>query len=68
MAATEVWIGKNEATGEITLKPKADDQRRRNIAELFGLIKENSRAHDFIPARKAGELSNPFDEPARRAS
>lgn len=65
--ASEVWISKNEFTGEITLKPKDDDQRRRNIAQLLSLIKENSCTDDFLPARKVGELRNPFDELAPRA-
>ena len=34
----EMWISKNEVSGEITLKPKDDDQRQRNLAELFRMM------------------------------
>jgi antitoxin VapB len=61
--AREVWISKNEVTGEITLKPKeSEDQRQRNLAELFRLIKENPFNEDFIPARTDDESRNPFAE------
>ena len=63
----EVWISKNEATGEITLKPKDDDQRQRNIAELFRLIKESPFTEDFVPERLNDEVRNPFDQPGRPA-
>ena len=65
--ASEVWISKNEFTGEITLKPKDDDQRQRNIAQMLSLIKENTCIDDFVPDRKVGELRNPFDEATPRA-
>ena len=32
---------KNEATGEIILKPKDDDQRKRDLDELFQLIRRS---------------------------
>ena len=60
--AKEMWIAKNEVTGEITLKPKDDDQRKKNIDELFRLIAENPFTEDFIPERVAEESRNPFDE------
>jgi hypothetical protein len=63
----EVWISKNKVTGEITLKPKDDDQRQRNIAELFRLIKESPSTEDFIPERLNDEVRNPFDVPTRPA-
>ena len=45
----EMWIAKNEVTGEITLKPKpSEDQRKRNLAELFRLIAENPLPDDFL--------------------
>ena len=49
------------------LKPTDDDQRKRNIARLLSLIKENTRTDDFVPIRKGGELSDAFDEPTPRA-
>ncbi len=59
----EVWISKNEVTGEITLKPKeSEDKRQRNLAQLFRLIEENSFTEHFIPARTEDEQRNPFAE------
>ena len=49
------------------LKPKDDDQRKRNIARLLSLIKENTRTDDLVPSRKVGELRSAFDEPKPRA-
>lgn len=60
--AQEVWISKNEVTGEITLKPKNEDQRKRNLEELFRLIAENPFTEDFIPEREIEESRNPFAE------
>ncbi len=61
VSVSEVWISKNEVTGEITLKPKDHDQRKRNLAELFRLIAENSSTEDFVPVRRVGDLRNPFE-------
>lgn len=59
----EMWIAKNEVTGEITLKPKAsEDQRKRNLEELFRLIAQNPFTDDFIPERVIEESRNPFEE------
>ena len=56
----EMWIAKNEVTGEITLKPKDEDQRKRNLAELLRLIKENPFTEDFIPPRDDSWRPSPF--------
>lgn len=69
----EMWIAKNEVTGEITLKPKpSEDQRKRNLAELFRLIAENPLPDDFLSeATRRNEPSrDPFadwvdDAPAK---
>ena len=58
----EMWIAKNEVTGEITLKPKDEDQRKRNLAELFRMIREDPFTEDFIPARSDEVRPNPFEE------
>jgi antitoxin VapB len=63
----EVWISKNEVTGEITLKPKDEDQRQRNLTELFRLIKENPGTDEFVPERLRGEVRNPFAETTKVA-
>ena len=66
----EMWISKNEVTGEITLKPKDDDQRRRDLKELFQLIAENPMPDDFLSevTRSNAPPRNPFadwaEEPA----
>ena len=63
----EMWISKNEVTGEISLKPKDEDQRQRNLSELFRLIKENPTTEDFLPPRDDAWTPDPFeswDEPA----
>ena len=58
----EMWIAKNDVTGEITLKPKDEDQRKRNLAELFKMIREQPFTEDFIPARSDEVRPNPFED------
>lgn len=58
----EMWIVKNDVTGEITLKPKDDDRRKRDLEELLRLIKENPVTEEFIPARDDQESRNPFED------
>ena len=59
----EMWIDKNEVTGEITLKPKDDeDQRKRNLEELLRLIRENPFKEDFIPPRDDAPRPSPFED------
>lgn len=60
--ATEVWITKNDITGEITIKPKDDDKRQRDLAELIKMIKENPFTEDFIPERSDEASPNPLEE------
>ncbi len=62
----EMWITKNEVTGEIVLRPKDDDQRRRNLETLFRMIEEEPFAEDFIPDRPITESRNPLAEWAER--
>ena len=59
---SEMWISKNDVSGEITLKPKDDDQRQRNLAELFRMIREEPFSEDFIPPRSDEVRANPFEE------
>lgn len=60
----EVWISKNDVTGEITLKPKDEDQRQKNLKELFRLIAENPLPDDFLAesTRRNEPSRNPFAE------
>lgn len=61
---SEVWISRNELTGEIILKPKDDDQRQRNLEKLFRLIEEAPLPQDFLSeaARQNDPPRNPFEE------
>ena len=46
----EMWIAKNEVTGEITLTPKEDeDLRKRNLEKLFKMIADGAMRHCAIP-------------------
>jgi antitoxin VapB len=63
----EVWLSKDAVTGTITLRPKDDGQRKKNLAELFRLIREQPITEDFIPPRDDLARPNPFadwDAPA----
>ena len=68
--AQEVWISKNEVTGEITLKPKDDDQRKRNLAKLFKMIEEHPLPDDFLSeaTRRNDPPRNPFEDWAEDTS
>jgi antitoxin VapB len=58
----EMWISKNEVTGEITLKPKDDDQRLRKLNLLFKMIEENPITEEFLPPRENAWAPDPFAE------
>lgn len=62
MPGQDVWISRNEATGEVILKPKDDDKRKKNLAELFRMIREEPFTEDFIPPRDDEFRPNPFAE------
>lgn len=55
----EVWIHKNEATGEITLKPKPDPE---SLEAFIALLDETEVPDEFMQERRNPiELpSNPF--------
>ena len=57
---SEMWISKNEVTGEITLKPKDDDERLRKLNQLFKMIEENPITDDFLPPRDDAWAPDPF--------
>jgi len=65
--ASEVWIARNEASGEITLKPINHDQRRRNLQLLLKMIEEDPLTEDFIPERSIELSRNPLEEWAEPA-
>ena len=62
VSTREMWITKNEVTGEIILRPKDDDQRQRNLDALFRMIEQEPFSEDFIPARPITESRNPLAE------
>jgi antitoxin VapB len=62
MPGEEVFISRNEATGEVILSPKNDDQRQRNLAELFRMIREQPVTEDFIPPRSDEVRPDPFED------
>ena len=57
---SEVWISKDAISGVITLRPKDEDQRKKNLDELFRLIREEPFTEDFIPPRDDEVRPNPF--------
>ena len=56
----EVWLSKDAVTGTITLRPKDDEQRKKNLVELFKLIREQPFTEDFIPPRDEDIRPDPF--------
>ena len=54
----EMWIARNEVTGEITLKPKdSDTLRLRRLDVLMAAIEENPLPDDFLS--DASRQNNP---------
>ncbi|MEO5658553.1 MAG: AbrB/MazE/SpoVT family DNA-binding domain-containing protein [Polaromonas sp.] len=63
--AAEMWITKNDVTGEITLKPKEnEEQRRRKLEKLFQMIADDPLPDDFLSdaTRRNEPARNPFAE------
>jgi antitoxin VapB len=66
----EMWIARNEVTGEITLKPKdAETLRQRRLDALMTAITENPLPDDFLSdaSRQNTPPKNPFagwDDPS----
>ena len=56
----EMWISKNEVTGEIILKPKDDDERLRKLNQLFRMIEEDPLNEDFLLPRDDAWAPDPF--------
>lgn len=56
--ATEVWITRNEATGEITLQPKPGPDE---LEAFFRLLESAPRqSEEFLPARDDAPRKSPF--------
>lgn len=58
LAGEEVWVRKDEATGEITLSPKALGPDEDRLAVLFALLDESPLPDDFLAERE-----NPVESP-----
>jgi len=59
----EMWIARNEVTGEITLKPKdSETLRQRRLDALMAAIAENPLPDDFLSdaSRQNNPPKNPF--------
>ena len=59
----EMWIARNEVTGEITLKPKdTETLRKRRLDALMASIAENPLPDDFLSdaSRQNHPPENPF--------
>ncbi len=57
--AREMWISKNEGTGEITLRPKPMPD---GLALLFAQLQELPQTAEFLPERDDAPRGSPFDE------
>ena len=59
----EMWIARNEVTGEITLKPKdTETLRQRRLDALMAAIADNPLPDDFLSdaSRQNNPPKNPF--------
>lgn len=59
----EMWIARNEVTGEITLKPKdTETLRKRRLDALMAAITDNPLPDDFLSdaSRQNDPPQNPF--------
>ena len=61
VSAKEMWISKNEVTGEITLKPVAGES---SLDRLFRLLEEAPLPASFLSAKSRRNESprNPFED------
>ena len=57
--AREVWISKDEGTGEITLKPKPAPDA---LQALFAELKALPTSDEFIPPRDDAPRPSPFED------
>lgn len=63
LTADEVWVRKDEASGEITLTPKAPAADEARLAALFALLDESPLPDDFLSERQnlVETLRNPLE-------
>ena len=65
--ATEVWISKF-SDGTLTIWPKHEDERKKNLDKLFRLIQEQPITEEFIPPRDDEYRPSPFEDEVTSAS
>lgn len=56
--AREMWITKNERTGEITLKPKPEPDA---LAAFLAALQSMPATDEFLPPRDDAPRANPLD-------
>ncbi|RFO95465.1 hypothetical protein DIC66_18420 [Rhodoferax lacus] len=61
---SEMWISRNEETGDIVLRPKPSEaERQAQLRELLALIAGNTDRTEFLPERSQELPRNPLGEP-----
>jgi antitoxin VapB len=55
----EMWIAKNEVTGEITLKPKPDADA---LAAFLAELKASPTTEEFLQPRNDAPRPDPFED------
>lgn len=58
MDATEVWVTRNEASGEITLQPKPHPDELEDFFRLLDAAPKDSA--EFLPSRDDAPADDPF--------
>jgi antitoxin VapB len=58
LGANEVWVRKDEATGEVILTPMTPDPNRRGLETLFRLLDDAPLPDNFLIER-----ANPVETP-----
>jgi len=56
--ANEVWISKNEVTGDLIVSPKPGNN---DLEAFFKLLESSPSSEEFIPARDDHPARNPFE-------
>jgi antitoxin VapB len=59
---SEMWISRNEQTGDIILRPKPSDaERQAQLRELLALISANTNRDEFLVPRSTELPQDPFE-------
>ncbi len=61
LETSEVWISRDEHTGDIILRPKPSEaERQAQLAKLLALIDDNTDRTEFLPPRSPEPPRNPL--------